>query len=124
MSHNRQSLEEDPMATESTFAEFWPEYVRAHSDAATRAMHFVGTLSGWTLLAIALAKWDWRWFLAALIVPYALAWISHFFIEHNKPASFGHPFYSWWADQKMVAMMLMGKMSEEVKRAQADASAN
>ena len=38
-----------------------------------------------------------------------LAWVSHFFVEHSRPASFGHPLWSWWADQKMVALMLSGK---------------
>jgi hypothetical protein len=52
----------------------------------------------------------------ALVVPYALAWISHFFIEHNKPATFEHPLWSWWADQRMVGMMIVGKMGEEVLR--------
>jgi hypothetical protein len=27
--------------------------------------------------------------------------------------------WSWWADQKMVAMMLLGKMGEEVKKVSA-----
>jgi hypothetical protein len=64
--------------------------------------------------AIALRKW---WLvLAALAVPYALAWFSHFFVEHNRPATFGHPLWSWAADQKMVAMVLAGKMAKEVER--------
>ena len=29
-----------------TFAQFWPEYVRAHSRAATRVAHLIGTLTG------------------------------------------------------------------------------
>jgi len=45
-----------------------------------------------------------------------LAWISHFFVEHSRPATFEHPLWSWWADLKMVALMLTGKMSEEVRR--------
>jgi hypothetical protein len=57
------------------------------------------------------------WFiLAALVVPYVLAWFSHFFVEHNRPATFGHPFWSLLADQKMVAMVLAGKMTAELKR--------
>lgn len=99
-----------------TFAEFWPVYVRAHSRRSTRWMHCAGTLAGWAILAAALALAKWWWILAALVVPYALAWISHFFVEHNKPATFGHPLWSWWADQRMVALMLAGKMDREVKR--------
>ena len=100
-----------------TFAEFWPGYVRAHSEESTRVMHCVGTLLGWAILVAAIFTRHWWWIGLALVVPYALAWISHFFIEHNRPATFEHPLWSWWADQKMVAMMLVGKMGEEVKRA-------
>ena len=99
-----------------TFEEFWPEYVRAHSQRSTRVMHCVGTLAGWAVLFAALALQKWWWILGALVVPYALAWISHFFVEHNKPATFGHPLWSWWADQRMVALVLGGRMDSEVKR--------
>jgi len=97
-----------------TFVEFWPVYVRAHSEARTRALHLVGTLAGWALLVAAIVSRHWWWIGLALVVPYALAWIGHFFVEHNKPATFEHPLWSWWADQKMVGMMLMGRMEEEV----------
>lgn len=99
-----------------TFSEFWPSYVLAHSQRLTRILHSIGTLIGWGFLvaAIALGK---PWLLAAAILaPYALAWLSHFFVEHNRPASFGHPLWSWLADQKMVAMVIAGKMSGEVRR--------
>ena len=76
----------------------------------------VGTLLGWITLGAVLALHRWWWIPLALIIPYALAWISHFFIEHNKPASFGHPLWSWWADQRMVALMLVGKMDEEIRK--------
>lgn len=104
------------MSSEQSFGEFWPVYVRAHSDAGTRALHLVGTLAGWALLVGAIVTRHWWWIALALVVPYALAWIGHFFIEHNKPATFEHPLWSWWADQKMVGMMLAGKMEEEVEK--------
>lgn len=99
-----------------TFAEFWPEYVRAHSHLSTQIMHCVGTLLGWITLGVVLALHRWWWIPPALAIPYALAWISHFFIEHNKPASFGHPLWSSWADQRMVALMLAGRMGQEVRK--------
>lgn len=102
-----------------SFAEFWPHYVLAHRHPATRWFHCAGTLLGWGFLAAAIAlRPPWRaWLvLAAVVVPYALAWFSHFFVEHNRPATFGHPLWSWLADQKMVALMLAGKMDEEVRR--------
>lgn len=99
-----------------SFAEFWPHYVMAHRQPATRAFHLAGTLLGWSLLAAGLWLRNWWLVLLAPIVPYPIVWFSHFFIEHNKPATFGHPGLSWLADQKMVAMMLTGRMSAEVTR--------
>ena len=100
----------------STFKSFWPEYVRAHSQSGTRALHLMGTLAGWVLLVAAILLQRWWWIAVAFFLPYALAWVSHFFVEHNRPASFGHPLWSWWADQRMVALMLAGKMNQEVRR--------
>ena len=99
-----------------TFAEFWPHYVLAHRHPVTRRFHFAATLLGWALLGAAVVLRNAWLALLALVVPYALAWFSHFFIEHNRPATFGHPGWSWLADQKMVGMMLAGKMADEVRR--------
>ena len=99
-----------------TFAEFWTFYVLAHRQPLTRTFHTAGTLVGWSLLITAIVLRKPWYILGAFAVPYALAWFSHFFVEHNRPATFGHPFWSWLADQKMVAMVLAGKMAAEVQR--------
>lgn len=104
------------MGSGGTFEEVWPEYVRAHSEPVTRALHLVGTLAGWGILAAAIVMRHWWWIAAALVVPCALAWIGHFFVEHNKPATFEHPLWSWWADQRMVGLMIVGKMKAEVRK--------
>jgi len=41
---------------------------------------------------------------------------GNLFVEHNMPATFEHPLYSWWADQRMVFLMITGQMGKEVKR--------
>jgi hypothetical protein len=104
------------MSKPDTFAEFWSFYVLAHQQLATRIFHTIGTLAGWSLLAAAIILHRPWLILVAIVVPYAFAWFSHFFVEHNRPATFGHPLWSWLADQKMVAMVLAGKMGQEVKR--------
>jgi hypothetical protein len=103
-----------------TFTDFWPEYVRAHTQPTTRVVHCIGTLAGWMLVGAAIAERRWWLILAAVIIPYALAWTSHFFLEHNKPATFEHPLWSWWADQKMVFLTLIGRMGAEVQRSTLD----
>jgi hypothetical protein len=101
-----------------TFAEFWPFYVREHSRAGTRLLHAAGTLTSTALLIFLLATARWRWLPLVLVVGYAAAWVGHFFVEHNRPATFKHPLWSFAADYKMVALMLTGRMGREVERAQ------
>ncbi len=107
-------MAEDEM---KTFAEFWPYYVREHSRAETRALHAAGTITSTTLAAAFIATGRWRWLPLALATGYAAAWIGHYCVEHNRPATFKHPLWSFAADYKMVAMMLSGRMDEEVRNA-------
>jgi hypothetical protein len=92
-----------------SFADFWPHYLAEHSHANTRLLHAAGTITSTTLAVALVATGRWRWLPAALATGYAAAWISHFFIEHNRPATFKHPLWSFAADYKMVALMLTGK---------------
>lgn len=51
--------------------------------------------------------------LALVLVPlagYGLAWIGHFFVEKNKPATFKYPIYSLLADWKMFLEIITGKI--------------
>jgi hypothetical protein len=99
-----------------SFAEFWPFYVREHSRPATRAMHFLGST---LVIAVLVAAIVWRqwWLLIALpIVGYGFAWISHFTIEHNRPATFKYPLWSLAADWKMWLLMATGQMGKEIER--------
>ena len=56
------------------------------------------------------------------IVGYGPAWIGHFFIERNAPATFQYPVWSLRADLKMLALALEGKMAAEVERLHPPAS--
>ena len=97
------------------FAEFWPHYVRAHSRQQTRILHAIGSLLALACIVLAIVKSPW-WLLGAPLIGYAFAWYGHFFVEHNKPATFGHPFYSLAADYVMLFKMLTGRMGDEVRR--------
>ena len=102
-----------------TFGEFWPFYVREHSRPLTRALHAAGTLGGTALLVWLAATGRWAWLPVAFVPGYAAAWAGHFFVEHNRPATFKHPLWSLMGDYKMVALMLAGRMGAEVERAKA-----
>jgi hypothetical protein len=99
-----------------SFADFWPYYVRAHSKPRTRVLHAIGSVLAIIVVAIALAFSNLWFILAAPILGYAFAWYAHFFVEHNKPATFGHPFYSLAADYRMLFLMMAGRMEAEVTK--------
>jgi hypothetical protein len=98
-----------------TFRDFWPFYVRAHAKPRTRLLHAIGSTLAIVLLGVALATNKWL-LIAVPVIGYAFAWYGHFFVEGNKPATFGHPFYSLAADYRMLFLMLAGRMDEEVRR--------
>src|SRR6266853_2329580 len=100
-----------------TFAEFWPYYLREHSRPATRALHFVGTTLSLLLVLSAIALRRPALVLAALVCGYAFAWVGHFFVEHNRPATFKYPLWSFRADFKMWALALTGRLGAELQRA-------
>lgn len=98
-----------------TFADFWPFYVRAHSQRRTRLLHAVGSVLALGCLVAAFTVSLW-WLLAAPLIGYSFAWYAHFFVEHNKPATFGHPFYSLAADYLMLWKIVTRRMDAEVAR--------
>jgi hypothetical protein len=99
-----------------SFDEFWPFYVKEHQKKSTRILHFIGTTGAMACVAGGLLT-KRRWLLAvAPVVGYGPAWISHFFIEGNKPASFKYPLYSLKADLVMWSKMVRFQMTDEVER--------
>lgn len=100
----------------TSFEEFWPYYVGEHKKKATRMLHFAGTTAaiGCVAGAIVFRK---KWLLAvAPIAGYGPAWISHFFIEGNKPATFKYPLWSLQADLVMWWKTVKGEMQAEVDK--------
>ena len=94
----------------NSFSEFWPYYLGEHSQPATRFLHCVGSLIGIAVVIGFIAIGRWWLFPLAFVPGYAFAWIGHFFIEKNRPATFTYPLWSFMGDWKMLALMLTGKL--------------
>lgn len=106
-----------------TYAEFWPYYLGEHSSAKSRALHFIGSTLAILFLLTGVALMDMRYVGAAVFMGYFFAWIGHFFIEKNRPATFTYPFWSLISDFKMWGLTIVGKMDSELKKAAALRSA-
>lgn len=99
----------------STYKAFWHYYVNEHRSRLNRRLHFLGT--SLTFFWLVLAATASPWFLvAAPVTGYGLAWLGHFYVEKNHPATFRYPVWSLLADLQMFALMCAGRMEREVKR--------
>jgi hypothetical protein len=101
-----------------TYAEFWPFYLREHSKASTRWIHFVGTSLGVAIALTAIIQGRAAWAPIGLVPSYAMAWISHFGIEKNRPATFKYPLWSFISDFRMLGLMAVGQLGPHLERAQ------
>lgn len=96
--------------TYRTLDDFYPFYLSEHSHRISRRLHFVGTTVVVALFLATVVTQVW-WLLAvAFVQAYALAWIGHFFFEHNKPATFTYPWLSFLGDWRMWWQMVTGKI--------------
>jgi len=100
----------------TTLAEFWPFYLHEHAHAANRRLHFIGSSLGIVLVGIAIGAAQYWLLLAALVSGYAFAWVGHFFIEKNRPATFKYPLKSFISDWRMWYTILTGKIDAELAK--------
>lgn len=94
----------------NTFLEFYPFYLKEHSNAVCRRLHFFGSF--FVLLLSLYILFTQKWWLvpAVPIIGYGCAWVGHIFFEKNKPATFTYPFYSLMGDWVMFKDILIGKI--------------
>ncbi|EQB30468.1 DUF962 domain-containing protein [Sphingobium ummariense] len=105
------------MAQFTRFREFWPFYLQEHARPATRALHYAGTSLVMGLLgAMPLTG---RWWLAATlpVAGYGFAWVGHYAVERNRPATFRYPLWSLGADFLMWFRFVTGHMRADLTRA-------
>jgi len=94
----------------SSFREFYPFYLGEHANPTCRRLHFVGSLGVIVLVGTAIVTGNAWWLLGALVCGYGFAWVGHFFFEHNRPATFRHPVYSFIGDWAMFVDVLRGRV--------------
>jgi hypothetical protein len=101
----------------SSFEDFWPYYVAQHAHPANQALHFIATSMVLAIVAAAVTVGTPQWLLLIPVAGYGPAWVGHFFVEKNRPATFQHPLWSLRGDFRMYRLMWMAQMEPEVARA-------
>jgi hypothetical protein len=98
----------------ASFNEFYPYYLGEHSNPVCRALHYVGSTLALMIMLYSIISANYFGILAGLVVGYGFAWTGHFFFEHNKPATFQYPLWSFMGDWVMLKDFLSGKFRNSV----------
>ena len=98
------------------FEDFWPFYLGEHRSRRSRTLHVAGTTVALATAAYAIAKRKPKLLAVAPLLGYGPAWIGHFIIEKNRPATFKHPLWSLRGDMRMAKLTYMGQLREELDR--------
>lgn len=100
-----------------SFAEFWPFYLQEHSNALNRRVHFIGTTGVIALFIAAVVLMRPMLLIGMPLCGYGFAWVGHFIIQKNRPATFKYPLWSLAGDFKMYFCALTGKLGKELDAA-------
>ena len=99
----------------ANYEEFFTFYLHEHSCPRNRMMHAAGTLLGLCTVIVPIAIGHPWYALLWPVVAYGFAWTGHFLLEGNKPATFGHPFWSFISDFRMLSLMLTGQLQSRLE---------
>lgn len=100
--------------------EFYPYYLTEHANPTNRTLHFIGTSLLFVIVGYAIysKKYFLLWFLP--VAGYGFAWVGHFFVEKNKPATFKYPFWSLASDFIMYFDMWTFQVNKKLKKIEAN----
>ena len=93
-----------------SFSEFYPFYLSEHSNPVNRRLHFSGCVLVILILLYAVITKTWLALILLPIVGYGFAWVGHYFVEKNRPATFTYPLYSFMGDWVMFKDIISGKI--------------
>lgn len=99
-----------------SFRQFWPIYLDAHRQPATRLCHYAATMIGATTSLLAVLAGDYLIMVGGILGAVCLAITSHKLIEHNQPLVGVNPFYGAIADVKMCWLASRGNLAPEYIR--------
>jgi hypothetical protein len=93
-----------------SFSEFYPYYLKEHSNKTCRKLHFVGTCGVISLMILFFFTGNLTILFLLPVLGYGFAWVGHFIFEKNRPLTFKHPLYSLMGDFRIFWDILSGKL--------------
>ena len=99
------------------FKSFYPYYLTEHADVKNRLLHFCGTFLLLAFLVAGFITGKWWLFVLIPFVGYGFAWVGHYFIERNKPATFTYPLFSLASDFVMFWHIITGQINAKLEDA-------
>ncbi|MGH6926679.1 MAG: Mpo1-like protein [Dongiaceae bacterium] len=100
------------------FAEYWPLYLHAHRQPATRALHYVATVVGLSASTVGIITLDIIILGIGIGGGYALAISAHWLFEGNRPMIAVNPVWGAAADIRMTWLAATGRLRSELDRHQ------
>ncbi|MFK7926890.1 MAG: Mpo1-like protein [Myxococcota bacterium] len=98
----------------ASFWEFFPFYLSEHADSTNRILHFMGTGLVIAIGVTALVTLN-PWFILGMpVAGYGFAWVGHFIVEKNRPATFTYPVWSLVGDFVMFGLAITGQLSKHM----------
>lgn len=101
----------------TTFRSFYNYYLTEHADSKNRMFHFIGTAFLLICFITGIITGKWWVFTLIPLLGYGFAWVGHFFIEKNRPATFTYPVYSLAGDFFMFWHMITGRINKKLTAA-------
>ena len=99
-----------------TFDAYWLAYLAEHSKAGTRALHYIGTVLGLFVAALAGLFVAWWWFPVLGFLGYGIALAAHPLVQRNRPFA-TRPVWGFVADLRMLGLALTGRLQPHLERA-------
>ena len=99
-----------------TYDEYWLAYLREHSKAGTRALHYVGTVLGLVVSVVAAWFVGWWMFFVLGFLGYGIALASHPLVQGNRPFA-RKPIWGFVSDLRMLGLALVGRLQPHLVRA-------
>lgn len=94
----------------TNFTQFYPYYLRQHSNVTCRRFHFLGTCAVFSLLILFFFTGEPTLLLLVPVIGYGLAFIGDFAYGKNKPMALKYPIYTLLADFRMFWDILAGRV--------------